>query len=414
MAKLSFQEIIDGNYDLSVLKDFFDTISQEDRPNIPVYCIRLQKLDNAEFQKFGIEIAKKLTEEEILISLVPILATKSSYSQKVRDLSGVLLNRISSENLSDKLSDLIQVVRAPYFLVRAEAKRLLEKIESKDLKRHFGDLQTLVCDSDKEVQKISITLILKIAGTWSVDEKIKHYDFFIKLKSQINCRKAQEACDLLSLQVMTTWETEKLKPHLSFLMQCTGIETFEISEIAAGLALKVFLASDSATRIVHINYLASFNQHGSKILRRNFRHLALLTIKEMDKEYISSFVLFLLQCLEGKSRKDRKMAWQCLSQIDPNSLPIEELIYCQTCSLYRVRRASKKLAFRISKERLAENLKLFLDVQSSGVKHVRNLAYWLVASIPVVRLREEKNLIEHYRATRCPYTRDMIENLLSF
>lgn len=93
MAKLSFKRSLMGIMTCPVLKDFFDTISQEDRPNIPVYCIRLQKLGNAEFQKFGIEIAKKLTEEEILISLVPILATKSSYSQKVRDLSGVLLNK---------------------------------------------------------------------------------------------------------------------------------------------------------------------------------------------------------------------------------------------------------------------------------------------------------------------------------
>lgn len=355
-----------------------------------------------------------LTEAQIITNLMPLVEAKSSDSQVIRDRVGKILDRVSSAGLSTHLPLLIQLVRSPFYFVETEAERLLTKIEPVHLFKHFNFLQTLVDDGDKDIRKVVKTLILKIAVAWSIDEKIERYDFAVQLQNQTNCKKAQEVGNLLVLQVMTTWETEKLKPHLSFLMQCTSIETneFATSEIAAGLALKVFLVSDSSTRIINVGYLASFNYYGNKVLRREFRHLALLTINELDKEYLPGFALFFFQCLEAKNRKDRTLAWQYLLQINPNVLPIKDLLDCQACGLGRVRRASKKLGFRISTEVLAQNLKLFLDAQSSEDPDIRNFACRLATLIPVLRLRSERALIESYKNARGPYTRDLVECLL--
>lgn len=355
-----------------------------------------------------------LTEAQIITNLKPLVEGKASDSQVIRDLIGKILDRVSSENLSTHLPLLIQLIRSPFYFVESEAERLLGKIESAHLLKHFNFLQTLVDDGDKDVRKIVKTLILKIAVAWSLDEKINRYDFAVQLQSQTNCQKAQEVGNLLVLEVMTTWETERLKEHLPFLIKCTSIEhnDFVTSEIAAGLALKVFLASDSSTRIINVSYLASFNYYGNKVLRREFRHLALLTIEELDKEYLPSFALFFFQCLEAKSRKDRTMAWQYLLQIDPNVLPIQDLLNCQACGLGRVRRASKKLSSRISEEVLAQNLKLFLNAQSSEDRDIRNLASRLATSINVIRLRQERALIESYKNARGLYTRDLVDCLL--
>jgi hypothetical protein len=408
------EQIMAGESTLLQLQILFAETLQANKAKLPLYCIKLQESLNPEFCEFGVQEAEKLTEAQIIINLVPLVEAKGSHCQAKRDLTGKILNRISSEELGTHLLKLIKLVRSPVYFVEMEAERLLAKIKPEHLFEHFEYLQTLLDDGDKDVRKMAKTLILKTAVAWPLEKKIKYYDFAVQLKNRTDCKKAQAVGNLLTLQVMTTWKTSELKPHLSFLMQCTNTETndFVVSEIAASLALQVFFVSDLPTRITNVGYLASFNYYGNKVLRREFRHLALLTIKELDEKDLPNFALFFFQCLEAKSHEDRTLAWQYLLQIDPNALPITDLINCQACGLFRVRRASKKLGLRISTEVLAQNLEVLLNAQNSEDPDVRGFACRLATSIPIVRLRQERTFLEKYKKARSPYVKDLAECLL--
>jgi len=396
------------------LQNYFAEMSAKEQA---IYCVILQESNNQDFCQFGLNMAKNVTEEQIIANFVPLIELKASCCQAVRDLTGNLLDRVPANKLAERFFDLIDTLHSPFYFIREESLLLLNKIKPESLVDQFEYLRKLEkleeVEGNFDIIRMAKSLLLKIVKVWNIDQKVENYNYAVELQTSTD-KEAKSVGSLLVLQVMETWETEKLKTFLLFFIGHTDTEKneFEVSEIASFLALKVLLASDMATRIINLNYITGFNYYCNKIIRGLFRSFALETMAFIDEEYLPNYALFLLQCLECKSKFDRKTAREFLKKINPDQLPVEDLLYFQASSLWRVRWACKKFAHKISEDILFDNLEIFIDLQKSVTPSIRHLASQLAASISVERLRLKKDLLQDCTKSRDVFVVDLAEALL--
>lgn len=389
-----------------------DVTGTKSAPLSVVEIVRSQEYDNQEIRRLGIARVNEITDLQIFDNFLPLIELKSSTSQAVRDLTGELLDRLSSKQLVHKIVPLVGFVTDKCFFVSHEAKRLIDKIEPARLSGWFDYFVKLSKDPDFELKRMAEDLIAKIIPVLSLEEKIKQYDYLYSLvwSRKENLRNTSVKA---TMEVMETWKNRDLNKHLLEFTIWTAFDSCEISELAASLAFRVLGSAPLSERLANLEYMTGFNFCGNNIIRREFRHLALITMGQaadddiVPKDLYSKFSLFLLQCLEGKSKEDRTAAWKFLLQINPDKLPIQDLLYCQASSLYRMRHASKKLANRISEATLAKNLEIFMYSQNSVDDNVRDLAVQLAVKISKDHLREQLPVIEKFANSRQMYVQDL-------
>jgi len=411
MESLVGKIIVSEFVTISQLDRLFLEMSASEQANLAIYCVGLQESTNPEIREFGLARAANIQEKEIIHCFSALFELKKSHQQAVRDLVSDLFDRISSAGLVSQLGELIDLVRSPYSFVRGEAAKLLNKIDSISLIGEFDYLVKLEDDSDSDVRGTANVLILKIINAWPLEEKVKHYNFAVKIQKS-HYEEFQLAGNLLALQIIETWEPERQRELLTYFIKLTQSDSFEISELAASLALKVLSGLSKMEHFRYLDYLTSFNYYGNKVLRRAFRHLALMTLNFLDEECLPKFALFLLQCLEGRDPKDRTIAWKLLLEINPNKLPVQDLIDCQASGLHRVRRASKKLVNKINEETLVKNLEIFLNAQKSTDRDVRYMGSRLATKISLKLLSTRKDVIESHARSKDPMVADLAECLL--
>lgn len=360
------------------------------------------------------EIAKDLTENQILVNLVPLFALKRRPEQNIRDLSSEILDNISSEGLADCYQYLIDLIRAPYAFVRSEAERLINKISPELLFDKFDNLLNLRTDADFGVKRFAKASVLKIAAAWPIQEKKLQYSLILEWQ-QSGDEHTVKVANFLALQVMETWKVDDLKLFMPFLVECSDLEKndFETSELAASLAFKFLSVSGLSAHLKNLDYMTQFNEYGNKELRRGFRHMALQTLNLVNPDEYSKYGLFLFKCLEGKNKEDRLSAWDKLLKVDPDKLPVCELVYCQVCGLYRVRHAGKELANKVSDDVLLINLEELLLMQDSDCYEVRCLAMKLAAKIPFKKRATKNDILRNYLDSRITGISDLARCLLN-
>lgn len=372
-----------------------------------IEIVRLQESDQQEVRDLGIAEAKGITDLQIYDNFLPLVELKNSTSQEVRDLTGQLLDRLSSKQLAHKIMPLIGFVTDKCFFVSHEAKTLIDKIEPAHLSGLFDYFVKLSGDSDYDLKRMAENLIVKIIPALSLEEKAKQYNYLYSLVWS-HKEAIRDTSIKATLEVMETWKDEDLKKHLPEFLVWTAFDSCEISELAASLAFRVLASASLSERLDNLEYMTSFNFCGNKVIRREFRHLALQTIGQAaDKELYAKFSLFFLQNLEGKSKEDRTASWKFLLQIEPDQLPIQDLLYCQASGLHRMRHASKKLAYRVSEAVLAQNLETFLYSQNSVSENVRDLAVRLAVKISKDHLREQLPVIKKFSKSGQIYIQDL-------
>ncbi len=362
------------------------------------------------------DVAEEISEEEIINNLVTIIFLKRRLSDfEVRDIASQILSDLTSEKLANHFGELIELLRSPYALVRKDVEKLLEKIDPELIFDHFDYLKCLENDDeDYAVQRFSLEVMSQIMLAWPLEEKKAHLDLIIEWQKTNNEKKVKIA-DYLFLQIMNSWEVEKIEPFMPFLLARADFRknNEETAELAVYLTFKFLTVANIALRLRYLDYMTSFGDYNVKEIRRGFRTQALITMKSISPKDYSRHVSFLLLCLEGKNKNDRRMAWENLTMINPDTLPLEQLINCQTSDRYRVRSAGKKLISRVSNKVLLENLDKILEWQDSNYL-VRNLTRKLLEKIPLINLKEKKAVLEKFSQAKSSNQRDLALLLLNF
>jgi hypothetical protein len=345
--------------------------------------------------------------------LTTIISLKRSSNQNIRDLSSRVLEKLSPEKLVSCYTTLIEMLRSPYAFVRSESETLLNKINPELIFDQFDYLRDLENDRDYGIKRFATATVLKIAAAWSLKEKKLHYPLILEWQKSKD-EKTVSIANLIALQVMESWEIKSLEPFMPFLVSCADFNKndLETVELAVSLTFKFLSEADLSLRLEYLDYMTEFSDYGIKEIRRGFRHLALTTIKVINPSNYSKYSVFFLRCLEAKNKDDRTIAWKSLLLIDPSDLPVCQLVYCQVCGLYRVRRAGKKLAKRVGDDVLLENLEELLRLQDSDCFEVRSFSRYLITKIPFVRFKEKKEVLA--KAANSRTHSQLVETLLGF
>lgn len=369
-----------------------------------------------------LEISGVITRKEIMNNLEALLLLRVPAErevadrlaeQRIRDLVSKIIDRLSEPKLVSCFDVLIKALRSEYSLVRTEAKRLLDKIDPFYLSCLFDQVLELENDTNWGVKRFAEDLVLKIANTWPILEKKRHYDLILQWQKSGD-EKTVKIGNLLALQIMETWQVEVLHLYMSFLVECTNIEKndFETSDLAATLAFKYLSIASDTERKNYLGYLTNFNECGHKELRRGFRTMALHTLSLVDPEVYSGYAIFLLKCLDGQNKADRDSAWEKLLKVDPAKLPVCELVYCQSSGLHRVRHAGRELAKKVSEDALLENLEEFLRLQEATCFGIRHLALELAVKISPKKRQTKIEVLEGYRDSTAPGASNLANWLL--
>lgn len=350
-----------------------------------------------------IRITDSFSESQIVENFKEIISLKERSEQEIRDQASKILEKISQETLAANYDLVLNFVRSDYFFVREEAKRILAKISPELLFDYFDYLLELQKDPNYNIAMFANELLPKIALAWPIKEKKDNYALIVDWQKSKN-EETVKIANLIALQIMQTWRFDELRQVLPFLIERSNLDEndYETAEIANHLAYKVLSISNINLQKRYLSYMTGFNIYVQKEMRRNFRHLALSVMKKLGNDVdLSKYSIFFLRCLEGKNKEDRTDSWKFLLQINPDDLPIRELLYRQASGLCRVRKASKKLAKKISTDKLLENFEELLIMQDANDWDVCRLAKKLTLKIPLEKIRDKQQLLEKY--LKSPY-----------
>lgn len=326
--------------------------------------------------------------------LVVIASDSKIAQEKVKEL----INNLPVDVLGKKIDEvLFQIAEKEKFEVEAA---VLRALPAQVLIPYFSTIQKLSqSEGLSDMRSLMRELLAKIIGLWSLEEKRLNLRALIDYKQSYD-RVLADAAHLAYLEIMAAAPISELRGSLDYLMELSSYPNSEISVLASELALS-FLSSPEYSyqglRETCLKYCQKFNDWGNKKIRCGFRHLALETIYNSTWIKPEKHADFLISCLDSHRHDERFTSLLLLRKIDGDKLPLEKLLQSQCSGLRRVRFHTRRLAHKISGEKLAENLKLLLDLQKSCNRRPRELALNLLLKIPRKKLLEQKDLLNRYR-----------------
>lgn len=345
---------------------------------------------NKEYCKLFITSLREIATGQS-VYLPYFLDLKKSKKQEARDLAGELSNSLSQSDLINNFDYLAEKVFSDYPLVKGEAIRLILKINPVFLGDKFEWAFNLRKVADFDTLRFCKKLLAGMIKEMSSEEAV-NLNFFADVLRLENDKELQALGNQMFLKAVDSWEFDyqTFSKLLFFFKEESFSANSETEELAAWFAYQTLVVADDLTKLENIQFMTSFITHGSKQLRQGYRALALETAKMLNEDQLPYFSTFFIACLDASVEKDRKKAKEFLAKIDPDSLPLDQLINTQGSKLYRVRKTGKRLLKKVSSKKLAADLEILFTASRSICRRTREAAFRLSSRIPHQLVSDQK------------------------
>lgn len=383
-----------------------------EKQNLPSFLVELRGADSYEIRNFAFSEIKLLSDKEVAADFLNLINLTKNENYSIRQEALELLKKLPGTLLSVYVPDLLSLANIKETCELAET--LLENMSAEDLAPYFSLMWELLDESGTIFRfHLLRRLLVKVMRSWSLEEKIKKDEFIQELQSS-GINEFVEVGHQLHLEVLATWPVQKLKGVLHYLVTYTKYSNSKIAYASAYLAYR-FLSSQYASQVraAYLDYMFGFLNWGNEYLRHGFRALALQTLNQEFSAYIPPYVNFLINCFYSSIPEERRLAYNLLSQVNPDDLPLETLLCGQRSSLFRVRHLTQKLTKKMSNQKLVENLDLLLKSQASICSSERDLAMRLIMRIPKKEIEKNRLVIERYSHSENLFVKIMVSQLLS-